>query len=275
MTRSSKLVEGKDVKVDRSPLVSLIVTYFNEDTIDKCLSTMRNQTYKNIELVVVTDASSKKIVEVIRMYNSKLYFGGPERSIKRNLGVRKARGFYVFIFDADQELDTNLVEDCVREIKNYDFLAIPELPLGPDFWAKCHRFEKLAYLSGYVPVEGARFFPKRLIESVGGYDSEMVGSEDWDLTQRLLERGYKLGHSTAMLHHNDGKYNLIKTLKKKFTYGTVFRKYAKRHPKSFTAALIRPSFFRLIFKNPILFLGSLVIRFLEGSAVLTGMVFSK
>jgi glycosyltransferase involved in cell wall biosynthesis len=260
----------------RSPLFSLIVTTFNnERTIGRCLETMEHQTYKKIEIILVDEYSTDKTIEIAKKYEAKIYSGGPERSIKRNLGIEKAKGKYVFIFDSDQELDNNLVEDCISKIKGYDFLAVPELPFGPDFWAKCHRFEKLAYLKGYASVEAARFFSKSLILEFGGYDPEMVGSEDWDLTQRLIEKGYKMGHCRAMLHHNDGKYNLVKILKKKFTYGRVFRKYAKRHPKSFVTALVRPSFFALFFKNPVLFFGSSIMRFMEGSAVLVGMVFSK
>jgi glycosyltransferase involved in cell wall biosynthesis len=266
-------------KNKKLPLVSLIVTTMNnERTLDALLKTMREQTYKNTEVVVVDEYSTDATVEIAKKYKAKIYQGGPERSIKRNIGIKKAKGKYVFIFDSDQEMDDDLVEDCVQKIKNYDFLAILELPYGPDFWARCHKYEKKAYLGGFSPIEAARFFPKDLVLSIGGYDPEMVGSEDWDLTQRLLKKGYKMGYSKAMLHHNDGKYNLKKALKRKFYYGQVFRKYAQRHPKAFTMAVARPVFwtnYRLFLKNPILFAGAISIRIVEGSAVLAGMIFNK
>lgn len=261
------------------PLVSLIVPTMNkETTIGKLLETMRAQTYQNIEIVIVDEYSKDKTVAIARSYDARVFFGGPERSIKRNIGIDKSRGKYVFIIDSDQELGKNLVEDCVKRVKNCDFLAIPELPFGPDFRAKCHRFEKLAYLEGFSPVEGARFFPKKLVQSVGGYDPEMVGAEDWDLTQRLLEKGYKMGHSKEIIHHNDGQYDFIGTIRKKYFYGQVYRKYAKRHPKAFAMSIARFSILKnlkLFFQHPILFIGSIIFRFIEGTAVLAGAVFSK
>ncbi|OGM08101.1 hypothetical protein A2159_01565 [Candidatus Woesebacteria bacterium RBG_13_34_9] len=261
------------------PLVSLIVTTMNNQaTIDELLLSMKRQTYKNIETILVDEYSTDDTLKIARKYKVIIYRGGPERSIKRNIGIKKAKGKYIFIFDSDQKLDKNLVEDCVEKIKDFDFLSIPELPYGPDFWARCHRFEKLAYLSGYTPVEAARFFPKDLVENIGGYDPEMVGAEDWDLTQRLLKKSYKMGYSKAMLQHNDGKYNLKKALKRKFYYGQVFKKYAQKHPKAFSKAVIRPNFwlnYKLFFKNPILFTGAVLIRIVEGSAVIAGMLFNK
>ena len=115
------------------PLVSLIVTTMNNQaTIDELLLSMKRQTYKNIETILVDEYSTDDTLKIARKYKVIIYRGGPERSIKRNIGIKKAKGKYIFIFDSDQKLDKNLVEDCVEKIKDFDFLSIPELPYGPD-----------------------------------------------------------------------------------------------------------------------------------------------
>jgi glycosyltransferase involved in cell wall biosynthesis len=232
----------------------------------RCVKSIKAQSYRRLEIIVVSDVA-------IALKGVKNISGGYERSNKRNLGISKSRGKYVLIVDDDLELESQVVEDCVQKINTCDFISIPELPVGNDFRSRCHRFEKESYVSGYTPVEGARFSPCCLVRSVGGYDINMVGAEDWDLTQRLLERGYKMGRSRFRVFHHDDDYNLLSVLRKKYYYGQVYCEYARRHPKAFVGAIFRPNLFKDIFKiirHPILFMGSVGFRLIEGLAVLMG-----
>ncbi len=261
------------------PLVSCVIsTRGMAPTLDNCLRSIRNQSYKHIEIIIIAENKLKKTINIAKKHRANLYFKGLERSIKRNIGISKAKGDFVFVIDDDLELDKEVVYECIETIEKFDFLAIPELPFGSDFRAKCHRFEKMAYLDGFTPVEGARFFPKKLVQSVGGYDSNLVGAEDWDLTQRLLKFDYKLGRIKSRVNHNDGKYDFIKTLKKKYYYGRVYREYSERYPVAFMQTVFRFQILqniKFIFKHPLLFIGSIFFRFIEGLAVLLGAVFYK
>jgi glycosyltransferase involved in cell wall biosynthesis len=262
-----------------NPLVSCVIsTRGFAPTLNNCLKAIRNQSYNNIEIIIISENKLKETINTAKNYRAHIYFEGIERSLKRNIGISKAKGDFVLIIDDDLELDKEVVHECVKAIKKFDFLAIPELPFGSDFRAKCHKFEKMTYLNGFTPVEGARFFPKILVQSVGGYDSNLVGAEDWDLTQRLLKSGFKLGRIKSHLNHNDGKYDFIKTLKKKYYYGRAYREYSKRYPVAFTQSVFRFQIFkniRYIFSHPMLFIGSILFRFIEGSAVLLGAVFNR
>lgn len=261
------------------PLVSCVIsTRGKAPTLDNCLRSIRDQKYKNIETIIIAENKLNETINTARKYNANIYFEGFERSIKRNIGIQRAKGDFVFIIDDDLELEKDVISDCIRTIDKFDFLAIPELPFGIDFRAKCHQFEKLAYLDGFLPVEGARFFPKKLLQLVGGYDSGLVGAEDWELTQRLLKLGYNIGRIKSRVNHNDGKYDFIKTLKKKYYYGHVYREYTKRYPVAFIQSVFRFQVFknvRYIFTHPLLFFGSILFRFIEGSAVLFGAIFSR
>ncbi|MBI5358417.1 glycosyltransferase family 2 protein [Candidatus Amesbacteria bacterium] len=262
-----------------NPLVSCVIsTRGKAPTLDNCLRTIRNQNYKNVEIIIIAENKLNETTETAKKYNAKIFIGGVERSIKRNFGVSKARGNYVLIIDDDLELDKNVIKECIETIAEYDFLVIPELPFGSDFRAKCHRFEKMAYLDGFLPVEGARFFSRDLVQSVGGYDLILVGAEDWDLTQRLLKLGYKVGRIKSRVNHNDGKYDFIKTLKKKYYYGRVYREYSKRYPTAFMKSVFRFQILKnikYILNHPILFIGSIAFRFVEGMAVLFGLIFNR
>ena len=117
------------------PLVSIVITTKNEEkNISNCLKSIRDQTYKNIEIIIVDNNSIDKTKEIVNkeiektnltnlmnFITLKLYSHGPERSAQRNFGVNKARGEYILYLDADMILSKNVVKDCVNKFKNFKF----------------------------------------------------------------------------------------------------------------------------------------------------------
>ncbi|MFD0777178.1 glycosyltransferase family 2 protein [Flavobacterium myungsuense] len=87
------------------PLVSVIVTTYNRDEfIERTLISIDNQTYKNIEIIVVDDGSKINYAEKIcnKFNNCKYYFknnGGLASA--RNYGIKKAKGIYIAFLDDD------------------------------------------------------------------------------------------------------------------------------------------------------------------------------
>ena len=119
------------------PLISIVIASFNSRrTIGKCLSSIKKQSYPNLEIIVVDglnydSSEKKKCKEIIEEYAS--YFqDGPERSIQRNRGIKEAKGEYVLIIDQDMYLTENVVKDCYAMISsgNYIALTIPEVSIG-------------------------------------------------------------------------------------------------------------------------------------------------
>ena len=96
--------------------ISVIVPCYNSESfIKNCLNLLINQNFnKSFEIIIVDDASNDKTVEIIKSYNHsniKLYFleknSGP--SAARNLGLKKARGKYVFFLDVDDSISNNIL----------------------------------------------------------------------------------------------------------------------------------------------------------------------
>ena len=89
------------------PKISVIVPVYNvEKYIDKCLDSLLNQTYKNMELIIVNDCStdnSKKIIEKkIKNHKNVLFSTNKENSglsFTRNEGLKKATGDYIGYID--------------------------------------------------------------------------------------------------------------------------------------------------------------------------------
>lgn len=108
-------------------VVSVIIPVYNrEKVILNCIESLINQTYKDIEIIVIDDGSVdntlKKIKEIkdsrLKIYNKKN--GGV--SSARNFGLTKATGKYVVFVDSDDFCLNNMIEVLVENIKNHDIV---------------------------------------------------------------------------------------------------------------------------------------------------------
>ena len=96
------------------PLISVIVpTYNSAIFLDRCLESIMNQTYKNIELIVVDNNSTDNTKAIAKKYTSLVFNQGPERSAQVNYGVLQSKGSFIYKIDSDFVLDPLVIEQCV------------------------------------------------------------------------------------------------------------------------------------------------------------------
>ena len=103
--------------------ISVIIPVYNaEGTIKKCVQSVTNQTYTNLEIIVINDGSTdstalklKKIeaydkrIKVIHIKNNGV-------SNARNVGLDCANGEYITFLDSDDEIDINIYEKMINRI---------------------------------------------------------------------------------------------------------------------------------------------------------------
>lgn len=109
------------------PLVSVIVPIYNvEDYLQKCLESIVNQTYANLEIILVNDGSTDRCQAIIDQYTNKdnrikAYVkenGG--LSDARNYGMKYVTGDYILFIDSDDWIDLTMIEVLVGTSKRYD-----------------------------------------------------------------------------------------------------------------------------------------------------------
>lgn len=117
--------------------VSILVPCFNNgDLLSKLIDSILNQTYNNWELIIVDDCSSDNTIDIIKKYaNSdlRISFFIRDRSPKgaqtcRNIAMSNARGKYIVIFDADDLISKNCIENRVALMENnpiFDYISFP------------------------------------------------------------------------------------------------------------------------------------------------------
>lgn len=256
-------------------LVSVIITTKNEDeVIENLLKSVVGQTYKNIEIVLIDNNSEDNTLNIAGRYKKvKVYQKSPERSAQRNFGAKKAKGDFLFFLDADMELSPRVIEDCVKKIyqDKAEGIVVPEESKWTNFWGEVKAYERSFYSEKGDPItDAARFFSREIFYKVGGYDETITGPEDWDLPDRIRERGFKIGRSREKIYHHEHNISLRSLFRKKFYYGLNAHRYLKKHniplmgPK--TIYFLRPLFYKnwkRLVVHPILLLAMVCMLFVE------------
>lgn len=267
-------------------LVSVIVPTKNSvDTIETCLKSISNQTYCDIEIIVIDNYSNDGTADISRKYGAKVFLKDSERSEARNYGAKNAKGNYLVFIDSDMELTPKVIEDSLHEISKDSLGAviIPEISVGEGFWTQCKVLERSCYI-GDDTIEAARFFGKSVFLEIGGYDEKLICGEDWDLSQKVKNAKYKISRINSLIKHHEGRLSLIKTMKKKYYYAKTLSYYIKKNPEMAKKqmVLIRPAYFRhwkRLIRDPIHTAGFIFMKSCEfaagGAGCLKKMVYKK
>lgn len=119
---------NNDVK---QQLVSIIVPIYNVETyLQKCLDSLVNQTYSNIEIICVNDGSTDSSLQILEEYakkDSRIKIINQENqgvSVARNNGIDNATGDYILFVDSDDYLELNACEKLASKIsENIDIIC--------------------------------------------------------------------------------------------------------------------------------------------------------
>lgn len=132
------------------PLVSIIVPVYNgEKSIERCLRSIQNQSYPNLEIIVINDGSTdhtEKIIEKYASSDERFHYIKKENSgvsHSRNLGIKAAKGDYLQFVDSDDWLMKQATEEFVRTMLTFDCDMV---------------------ISDYYRVNGRRIYEKGHIE---------------------------------------------------------------------------------------------------------------
>ena len=106
------------MKTNNKPDISIIIPiYNNEDSILRCISSIQNQTFKNIEIICIDDCSrdnTKKILREIAKKDKRIIILDNKKNVgpgvSRNKGIDTAKGDYLMFIDADDYIDDNLLQ---------------------------------------------------------------------------------------------------------------------------------------------------------------------
>jgi glycosyltransferase involved in cell wall biosynthesis len=260
-----------------TPTVSFVVPTRNSArTIAACVMSLRNQTYPQVEIVVVdnesTDDTGRRATEAGA---DLVVIAGPERCAQRNRGARESRGEIVVFIDSDMVLEPAIASQIVEQFEQHPELGaliIPEQSFGDGFWTKCRVLEKSLYV-GNESVEAARAFRREVFEEVGGWNEALTAAEDWDLDDRIRNHGVQVGRVEAFIWHDEGKLRLRGTFGKKRYYGQWIAAYLDAHDDG-SRRIRRSGLLDKkgdLLRHPILTTGMVTLKSVEAAGIYAGM----
>lgn len=121
------------------PLVSVIIPVYNvENYLKECLDSVLNQTYKNIEVIVINDGSTDKSLHILEDYSSKfnnikiIDQENSGQSVARNKGLENAKGKYIYFLDSDDYILPDTLKKLIKklEMNNLDIIRFAARPFS-------------------------------------------------------------------------------------------------------------------------------------------------
>ena len=188
-------------------LVSIVIPVFNSERfIVECLNSVLNQSYKNIEIIIVDDGSTDKSVELINDYHSdliKIYSQVNSGQGKaRNLGVEKAKGEWIAFLDSDDIWFVGKLEMQLEHCKNYvwshtDYFFIGDI-IAPKTRSRDFVSNNPGYIFDSLIVENTIatstvMIRKSIFLEFGGFNTSYRALQDWDLWLRISKK-YDIGY---------------------------------------------------------------------------------
>lgn len=219
-------------------LVSIVIpTRNNGSTIENCIQSVRAQSYKETEIILVDNFSTDNTARIAERMGAAVITLEGERTKAKNHGLRISRGQYVCFIDSDMVLGRRVVEQCVDSCRdNAAGVIIPERSIGSGFWVGVRDFERSLYCGS--KIESARFFDREIALSAGGFDEDVIAYEESTLPQKIEALGYRVDtRIDDSILHDEGEFKLMKWLTKKQYYGKTAAAYVKKYPKYGSAQL--------------------------------------
>lgn len=114
----------KNKESKTTPKISVIIPMYNTSKyLQNCLYSVVNQTYKNLEIILVNDGSTDNSKTIVKKYAEKdprikiINQKNQGLSVARNTGIEKSTGTYITFVDSDDEIDLDMIEKMLTTIQ--------------------------------------------------------------------------------------------------------------------------------------------------------------
>lgn len=211
-------------------LVSIIIPVYNtEDTIIDSISSILNQSYQNLEIIVINDASTDKSLQKIKSINDsriKIYNNIENYGtyVSLNIGLKYSSGNFILIHGSDDYLTIDCISVFLNKFKNSN------VNMAYSKWARGFKLQKCP--------EGCFMFKRQLIKSMGFFDYTRFSGDTEYINRYKLKYNNKLLfiddtlniasiRSKSLTHHKNTTYKSQLRLQYKLNYMMYHKKIQK------------------------------------------------
>ena len=220
--------------------ISVVIPCFNSGkTINRTISSVHAQTWKNIDIIIVNDGSTDSYTKkILKEFKNVQIINQPNKGLPsaRNTGIKKSNGNFLLFLDADDWIEKNAIEIMFKSLKknNSDYVFCNTNLEGDKSGEqkKYYNFFEQLFLN-HVPY--FILIKKEVIKKVGLYDENMTsGYEDWELNLRLGKEGYFPNKvEQSLFHYNVSNSGMLNSISKR-KHATIVKYIKKKHKNLFT-----------------------------------------
>jgi glycosyltransferase len=175
------------INYDKQNLVSVIIVTFNAAKIlNNAIQSVLNQTYENVECLIIDGASTDGTVDIIKKHNVD-YISEPDNGIfdAMNKGWKMAKGEWILYLGADDELLPDGIEALVKDCAGYDIVyGNTILKYSSGQTKKQYSKEINKIITGMVSCHQSLMTKKNVFIALGGFDTKYELLADYDLVLR-------------------------------------------------------------------------------------------
>jgi glycosyltransferase involved in cell wall biosynthesis len=252
-----------------TPFVSVVIPCYNQGHfLAEAIESVRNQTYRQFEIIVVDDGSTDNSALTARKYGDLRYIWQTNQGLAaaRNTGLRESKGEYLVFLDADdrlrpEALDTGL--QCLRRHRECGFVFGRYILIAgngtalqyyPPSWPTHDVYIALLHCN-YIAMHATVMYRRDAIEFVGGFDPLLKASEDYDLYFRILQKYTAKDHDTVVAEYRQHTANMsreyARMLRSSITVLRSQRKYVKGNQRYIDAYKTGTTFWRKFYGDPL------------------------
>lgn len=207
----------------RNPAITVLMSVYNgERWLDEAIKSVLNQTFSDLEFIIVNDGSTDQSLEIINKFAAAdpriVVINKPNSGLadSLNCGLAKARGNWIARLDADDVCESERLERQYKiGMSSPDIVLVGSSSQQIDEHGSlttAHRYparhNKLYrhLISGRFFAHSSAFFRKNKVTSLGGYNPSFFRAQDYDLWLRLLDAGRFVCVNEPLIrfrvHHN-------------------------------------------------------------------------
>tara|TARA_B100000508_G_scaffold140981_1_gene144801 strand:- start:6426 stop:7178 length:753 start_codon:yes stop_codon:yes gene_type:complete len=193
--------------------VSIItVVWNNVSTVAEAIESVLNQSYSNIEYIIVDGKSNDGTVEVIEKYANKIdtFISEKDNGLydAMNKGIQIATGDIIGFINADDVINSNnCVEEIVKKFEstNADVVYGDKIYVDPQnpskvvrYW-KSGEFNRNSYKKGWMTPHLSTYIKKDLYNKFGGFRGDFKIAADYELMLRFIYKQEAKTHYLPMV----------------------------------------------------------------------------